>query len=273
MEGLPTPRPQVAYLDHVFAVVDADTADAIAGCDFLTGFGKFEVATVVADGETWTGRYLFGCRTYVELFGPGDVDAGEEGSAGLGLSTRERGGLGILSDRMKDTDGPFEVKQRTRQEGDDQVPWFDFLGPAGASRVLSAWVMEFLTDPNDLQRRESAFVEWTTAQSKDSRPEGRGPFVRDIILVELGATADDIAIAEPLLTAAGFVATRSGEMLLVHDAETTILLHATSRDSVGLRRVEFVLTATAAAPHVEAIGRTRLAVGPGDRAVWDFTSL
>ena len=56
----PTYRPQVAFLDHVYAVVEASTADEIARCDFLRGFGRLEVATTVADGETWMGRHLFG---------------------------------------------------------------------------------------------------------------------------------------------------------------------------------------------------------------------
>jgi hypothetical protein len=92
----------VAFFDHVYGVVEAGTADAIARSDFLRSFGRFVVGTTVADSETWTGRYLFGRRTYVELFAPGDLEGsgGAIGSTGIGLSTEGRGGLAVVSDRM-----------------------------------------------------------------------------------------------------------------------------------------------------------------------------
>ena len=151
----PTHRPQVAFFDHVYTVVDAGTAAEISRCDYLQGFGRCFVATTVADGETWTGRYLFGRRTYVEFFGPTDFHDPDatEGSTGLGLSTRERGGLAILSDRMQGGDVRVELDRRTRQRGDHVVPWFDALSPSEPAQALSVWVMEFLADPTDLEVR------------------------------------------------------------------------------------------------------------------------
>ena len=90
--------------------------------------------------------------------------------------------------------------------------------------------------------------------------------------MDLGASAEEIALAEPLLEAAGYVLTRSSDMLLARDDETTIRLRSTSRDAVGLRRVEFVLAAPALSVQEEVIGRSRLTVGPGDHASWDFAS-
>jgi hypothetical protein len=39
----------------------------------------------------------------------------------------------------------------------------------------------------------------------------------------------------------------------------------------GVQHIEFMLATAAPIEHVETIGRSRLTVGPGDRAVWDFT--
>jgi hypothetical protein len=162
----------VAFLDHVFGVVDSDTAAAIATSDFLPHFGRFKVATVVADHESWTGRYLFGRRTYLELFGPGDVSESDssEACAGLGLSTPGRGGLEILSERMAGWGKRPLTGRRTREDDLAAVPWFDYLEPTDASPTFEAWVMEFLQDPGDLQIRETAFVDWVWPGSWNPAP-------------------------------------------------------------------------------------------------------
>lgn len=122
MDQSPTVRLQVAYFDHVYAVVDAGTADEIADFDFLRGFGMFEVGTTATDMGSWTGRYLFGRRTYVELFGPDDLEGPEaqEGAVGLGLSSRSRGGLQLVSDRMVTLGGRAEQGRRMHHEHDEQ---------------------------------------------------------------------------------------------------------------------------------------------------------
>ncbi|MDP9226479.1 MAG: DUF5829 family protein [Actinomycetota bacterium] len=263
----------MAFLDHVFTVVGAETADAIAECEFLRSFGRFSVHTTVADGETWTGRYLSGRGTYVELFGPDDVDGpdGAEGSTGIGLSPHERGGLGIVSDRLKGADLGLQTGQRTRQEGDEQVPWFDHVSAPGDPETLRVWVMEYHDDPTDRQRRESAWVEWTK-QCGDAHPPTPGPFVVDISGVELGTSIGDIARVGPIFEAAGFAVSRSGGLSVAQDVETTIRLDSSAVAGLGLRRVEFVLVAPSGTVHVEVIGHSTLTVGPGNHAVWDFTN-
>lgn len=262
----------MAFFDHVYGVVDADTADEIARCDFLHRFTRFVVGTTVSDGETWTGRYLFGRRTYVELFGPTDLEGpeGAEGSTGLGLSTHDRGAIEILAGRMKDAHARVQMKRRTNQDGDQVVPWFDELSPEEPTHAFCAWVMEFLGDPTDLQLRESEFDAWAQ-QSEASAPQGRGPLLGDVASVELDATVEDVAVAGPLLRAAGFVVTRTADGLSADDTLTTITLRCTTPDAVGLRRIEFQLAAPAVAAHVEVIGRSMLAVGPDSLAVWEFT--
>jgi hypothetical protein len=100
--GQPQHRPQTAFLDHAYAVVDRETAEAVEQSEWLRTFCVLEVRTTVADGETWRGRYVRGRRTYIELFAPGDVEgSGEaEGSTGIGLSPHDQGGLQIVADRL-----------------------------------------------------------------------------------------------------------------------------------------------------------------------------
>jgi hypothetical protein len=97
------------------------------------------------------------------------------------------------------------------------------------------------------------------------------PFIDDIKLVQLAAPADQIAAVEPIVRAAGFEVVARGEVVQAHDTNTTIeLLPATA--SPGLRRIEFTLAVAVPGEHVETIGRTRISVGPGPRAVWDFSN-
>jgi hypothetical protein len=263
----------VAFLDHVFGVVDSETAAAVAASDFLRGLGRFEVATVAADDGSWTGRYLFGRRTYLELFGPGDLSESDApgASAGLGLSTRDRGGLDIISERMAGWGGSLRTGRRTREEGVDQVPWFDYLEPSDASPTFGAWVMEFLEDPSDLQIREDAFLGWMARSKEPVSPQGlqRGPVVSDLCQVQLTMSAANIAATAPMLRAAGFETVSTPDLVIAQDTETTIELHATT-GAPELTRVELTL-ASAEVEHVETIGHSRITLGSSGRAVWDFT--
>lgn len=129
---------------------------------------------------------------------------------------------------------------------------------------------EDLTDQSDLEVRESRYLDWTNPPGEAA---GRaGPFIRDVSLVRLAASAGDIATAEPLLRAAGFEIEASADVLSAQDVETTIELHATTGDAVGMQQVEFTLASDVPTEHVEVIGRSRLTVGPGDHAVWDFSA-
>lgn len=175
MDKSRTFRPQVAYFDHVFAVVDAGTADEIADSDFLRGFGMFEVGTTATDMGSWTGRYLFGRRTYVELFGPDDLEGPEaqEGAVGLGLSSRSRGGLKLVSDQMATLGGRAEQGRRMLDEDNEQKPWFDYLKSVGPSQIFGTWVSEDLTAQSDLEVRESRYLDWTNPPGEAADAQDR----------------------------------------------------------------------------------------------------
>ncbi|MEU2482953.1 DUF5829 family protein, partial [Streptomyces sp. NPDC013130] len=80
-EAPPTGR-QLLFYNHAYGVLDRETADAIEHSAYLRHFANFQVSTTTgAGGETWTGRYLKGRETYLELFGVGDVP-GQDGTLG-----------------------------------------------------------------------------------------------------------------------------------------------------------------------------------------------
>src|SRR5262245_47891299 len=80
------PGRQLLAYNHSYSVFDRETADAIEHSAYLRDFANFHVRTTTgAGGQLWTGRYLMGRETYLELFGVGDLPGqdGTLGSAGL----------------------------------------------------------------------------------------------------------------------------------------------------------------------------------------------
>ena len=264
---------QVAFLNHSFAVVDQATADAIEQSDYLRRFGVFNVHTTHADGgESWTGRYLMGRKTYLEVFGPKD-GGGDVGTTGIGISPDRVGGLAVLIQRFaRNNPSQLDTEVRTRQYDEEQVPWFNSAHTHEEGDALSVWAMEylpsFMNDPRS-EKKPAKGPDDRISRERSLSGDYQRRMMRDITLIEISATMHDIALARPMFSAAGFRVNQERDRLVARDADTTIIVAATSLEAAGIRRVEFVLNAPTAS-HVEHLGRSTLIVGPGTRAVWRF---
>ena len=96
---------QLLFFNHAYGVLDRETADAIEHSAYLREFADFQVRTTTgSDGQTWTGRYLMGRETYLELFGVGDLPGKDSalGSAGMGVSTERAGDRAKAIERLRD---------------------------------------------------------------------------------------------------------------------------------------------------------------------------
>ncbi|WP_328499245.1 DUF5829 family protein [Streptomyces sp. NBC_00414] len=269
---------QLLFYNHSYGVLDRETADAIEHSDYLRDFADFEVRTTTGTGgQTWTGRYLYGRETYLELFGVGDL-AGQDGtlgSAGLGLSTEQAGDLATVTERLKDEGvaDPIEFLQ-TRDFGDGvPVPWFDAILTATEYDAFGAWAMEYrpeyFADPRS--RTEPASSPGDVGRER-YLPDGyRSHLMRDVTSVHLAVTEGDLADTVPLLRAGGFgVRTVTGGGVVAERGGTTLRFTAVPREQAGLRQVEMSLNRPVRDRHVERIGHSALTVGPGSRAVWTF---
>lgn len=236
----------------------------------------FEVRTTTANGgETWKGRYLSGKQTYLELFGPKDMqDPGAvAGSTGLAISPDTAGGVaaikaGLIRQGIKHPD----AGRRTRQFGTDQIPWFDFVSLSGDPQSLSVWAMEYLPSyfedahsgrepadhPGDISRERYQSDTYVDRQ------------MRDVLSIEIACPSQDAKSALAMFKAAAFDVRKTRMGLEASDSSTTVILDTAPREQAGLRRIIFVLNAPAKDAHVERIGRSTLIVGPGDHAVWSF---
>ncbi|MEV0254147.1 DUF5829 family protein [Streptomyces sp. NPDC050732] len=270
---------QLLFYNHAYGVVDRETADAVEHSAYLREFANFQVRTTTgSDGQTWTGRYLLGRETYLELFGVGDLPGkdGEFGATGMAVSVERAGDLATVRERVREQGiTPADFLQ-TRDFGDGvPVPWFDgfFVIEANQYDSFGTWAMEYrpeyFADPRS--KTEPPGHPGDVGRERYLNDDYRKHRMRDVTSLRLAASPRDIASTVPLLRAGGFVvrALPDGGAVAVRGG-TTVRLDATGREEAGLREVRFSLNQPATERHEERIGRSTLTVGPGAEAVWTF---
>ncbi|WP_245633605.1 DUF5829 family protein [Amycolatopsis jejuensis] len=226
------------HYNHSYGVLDRETADAIEHSGYLREFANFQVRTTTgAGGEKWTGRYLMGRETYLELFGVGDVPGkdGNLGSAGLGVSPEQAGQLRTVIGRLTD---PVEFQQ-TRDFGDGvPVPWFDAVFTTDQYDTFGAWGMEYRAEYFADPRSNTGPARYPGDVSRDRYlPDGyRDHLMRDVSGIRLGVTARDLANTVPLLKAGGMVVREFPGGAVAGDGMTSIRFDVVPVDRVGLRR-------------------------------------
>ncbi|MEU0879507.1 DUF5829 family protein [Lentzea sp. NPDC005914] len=266
---------QLLYYNHSWGTLDRATADAIEHSTYIREFADFEVRTTTGSGgEVWTGRYLRGQETYLELFGIGDVGGkdGELGSAGLGLSTERDGDIDAVKARLV-AQGitPIDFLQ-TRDFGDHKpVPWFDALFTTDQYDKFGAWVMEYREEYFADPRSKTGPARFPGDVSRERYlPElYKDKLMRNISLIRIAVTALDLTSTMPLLRAGGFALKTDPGGVTASKGGTTIRFDQVALGQTGLKRVEFELNC-AVQRHVEQLGTSTLVVGPGKRAVWTF---
>ena len=119
-------------LNHFYVTPDRTTFEAASL--ILPELGALEKRTTVRKDITYTGLYLYGHRTYLELLHPDS--AGAFGAAsGIAWGVEEPGAIGGVF-----PGGPADQVSR------GQTPWFHRASPAQPLQGLTEWAMEYLPD-------------------------------------------------------------------------------------------------------------------------------
>jgi hypothetical protein len=121
--------------NHFYVTPDAASFDAAERSAFFRAFGALEKRTTVRKDMTYTGLYLYGERTYLELLHPDSASFGAPSGIAYGVEV-----AGAI-ERAADALGPLRLEQVTR--GD--VPWFHIGRPEQLSG-LTEWVMEYVPE-------------------------------------------------------------------------------------------------------------------------------
>ncbi|MFD2470527.1 DUF5829 family protein [Amycolatopsis silviterrae] len=268
-------EPTLLHFNHTYGVVDRETADAIEHSTYLKDFANFQVRTTTgAGGEKWTGRYLMGRETYLELFGTGDIPGTDLGSAGMGLSVEHTGQLSTVVQHLRDAGitTPLEFLQ-TRDFGDGKpIPWFNGVFTTDAYDTFGAWGMEYrpeyFADPRGNTGPEQ--YPGDISRNRYLPDDYRSHQMRDVSGVRLGITARDLANTLPLLRAGGLTVRDLPTGAIATDGQTTIRFETAPASEVGLRQLDLTLNRPTGTRHVERLGHSTLTVGPGPHARWTF---
>lgn len=118
-------------LNHFYVTVDPATFDAAER--FLSEFGALEKRTTVRKDMTYTGLYLYGEQTYLELLAPGSASFGAP--SGIAYGVEVPGALSRVCRALR-APAPEEITR-----GD--VPWFRSCRPEQLPG-LAEWVMEYV---------------------------------------------------------------------------------------------------------------------------------
>jgi hypothetical protein len=261
----------VVRLDHLYLVLDSATHAAIAADEFLSSeFAAVQVrTTATVEGRSWTGLYLQGRLTYVELFTPGSF--GPAGASGMGLNVGATGDAEYLRGRLHEAFGDSGTVQPVTgmREGNPQ-PWFYSLrAPAADSSTLSLWVMEY----------HESFLRW---QGLDSlAPDGRlmrrqrprrahdpQRLLGDVVAVRIALADDERARVVRQLAAFGWQVGRAGAASIARGQGCTITLEAPAAGRTGIRSLTLSLR-NAVPSRTTRIGTTSLALAD-TLAVWTF---
>ena len=275
-------QPPIAGLNHFLAVLDDATAEAVKNAAYLKEFANFSVNTVAANGgQSWTGRYLLGRQTYVELFAVHDLEQSGRhatvGDSSIGIGGDKPGAVSILVERLRAAGITARTGMRKRRFGDREVDWFksaniETPGPQSHSGAFALeYVASYFDEPASGKTEPPEGPDDIVSRERYNSDEYKNHLMRDVRSVELAITPVDSPPIEAMLRAAGFDVKKSTATVRAIEPDIEIVLRLVPETQIGLRRVEFLLNTGVKTPHVEQIGHSVLKVGPGDRAVWTFT--
>lgn len=206
----------LVFFNHALLVLDSSDYRLFSTSSFvkdsLAGFFSRSTQT----GTTsWSGAYLFGASTYLELFPPSGSDHAD-GTAAFALSTETVGDL----DQLKAILGKqhlVHTEIKNRKLADTLVPWFQALyfddtGVSGRA-VINCWLMEYemswflfnhLDTSNNSVKRSGYLA--------SHRTERQDKYLADITGIVFYASETEIAYYTKLLLHCGLTKTAEGSL-------------------------------------------------------------
>nr|WP_299072200.1 DUF5829 family protein [uncultured Allomuricauda sp.] len=137
--------------NHLYFVIDSTALNAINSSDFVTNeLVVLENRTTEANGQTWTGTYMYGDENYIEFFDSaglsGIYGVVPEGVGGIAFSVNKVGDLNMLRSQLEKT-YTLDTFTRKRNYGKKIIPWFKSLSVKdsifNSKTLLTSWVMEY----------------------------------------------------------------------------------------------------------------------------------
>ncbi|MEO8448797.1 MAG: DUF5829 family protein [Gemmatimonadota bacterium] len=265
------------YLNHVVIVVDSATYAAIGADRFLRNelAGTQQLTTGGGGGATWTGTYVFGRNTYIEMFAPGGV-AGAAGTGMISFGVETQGALWPLRARLTKAlgGGGTDSLLRTRAKGKDEVPWFYAVSAPGvlSGSRFPTWVMEYYPDYQRL---------WDPSRPSDATNVRRATqtagvynparLLEDIVAITVAVDPKDRDRLETEARAYGYRVVKAADRLVLDgpDLHLTVLPVGPDRRGVTELRLKLQRAPSVASEHRFG-ARSVLKVARDGTATWSF---
>jgi hypothetical protein len=270
VRAAPAGHPEVV-LNHLSVVLDAATARDVGANAFLKdSFASVsQKANVSNDGKHWTGTYVYGERTYLEMYEAGPAQ-GEPGSSGVALGVEHVGDVARLVLPLADAGGEATVVLRTVQgPSGAQVPWFYQLRafyrsdpPSNTSR----WVMEY---QKDFLRTVEPGQDGITRAQLAARFQQKNRLVKDIVGATVALSEREMERFVKELQVYGWTVRSEGTKRTATGGGTTLTLIPSTPSVKGLTEVRFQLVRKGVPAQTLHFGPTSvLSVGSDGTAVW-----
>ncbi len=139
-------KPIPVTLNHLYIVVDSITYQSICNNNWVaTILGDTSTKSTVTSTDAWTGKYLFGKNSYLEIFGTKSYGGAVLGEAGLGFITMQQNDLTkwkqYWEQHYKDS---IVVDTTTNIVNNTKQPWYYAISLYDTDTTLKmyTWLME-----------------------------------------------------------------------------------------------------------------------------------
>ncbi len=184
-------EPVDVFLNHVYVVVDSTTYEDIASSKFIIHeFADFIQATSsTEDEDSWTGTYLSGKKTYLEILNAAQRDNSNASFCGLGFCTETVNDIDNLKYLMREkVDCDVDVVLKKRKSADTVFPWFRQIvcKKFRQNYVLDTWILEYDKDYLKNMLPDAPSDSWgITREHYNKRYFDEERYLKDIISVTI----------------------------------------------------------------------------------------
>lgn len=268
------------FFTHIFLDLKPATFEAIRTSRFLaTTFSNAKGHSVPATrtGPGWSGFYIPGKHTYLEILRAGHGPDDALGAVGLGFQIDRRADLAGVGRQLEAATGHrVDTATQTRPVDGKTVDWFDAVGADYGKddhAMTSSWVMAIY--PGYVRRIRPTIEPAdgdavTTAENEfhSYGPDGDGKLFKDVasIALEISAAEKDRLSRE--LAAYGYRAVKSGVSSTFAAPDLTVVLTASAARRSALYRL--VLNKAPAKDETMRLGNSELTLHRDKTAVWRF---
>ncbi len=239
--------PVDVFLNHVYVVVDSSTYEEIAHSKFIIHeFADFIQATSSTDDdESWTGTYLSGEKTYLEILNASQRHNSNASFCGLGFCTENEGDIENLKLLMRDkVDCNVDVVLKKRKSADTIFPWFKKIvcEKFKQNYVMDSWILEY--DKNYLKNMlpDAPASDWgITRKHYNKRYFDDSRYLKDITGVTLALDRKNYDALVQKFQIFGYSVIKDGVRTLCKGQGITYEIIPAALGQIGVQKIKFSL--------------------------------